>query len=252
MTAPVLPRRILVALHGAHSPDRALGQAAALAAELNGELACLFLEDQALFDLCGLPSIEVAGATGSMRRPDAASLERELRAKAESARVRVSRAALEIQAPWSFAIWRGKPRDALFEASRTAEVVVAGNAVVRASLVGRAADRDKRIVVLLEGGAGEGATLRIALAVARRLRAPATALVAASRPHAMAFDAARRDGDAVDFRALAPGPEALDRALVEHAPTLLVLDAQGLSARPEMLFRMLALADCDVAFVTPR
>ena len=244
MNSPAGSRRISLALHAAGDPEQALHHAAALAVEFESELTCLFVEDQALFALCDLPSVEVAGATGTMRRPEASTLERQLRARAEHARDHLSKTALALQLPWSFSKWRGRPLDALLEASRQAEVVIASSGYFGPALHPAPRRATARIGALLEGSAADEAVMKRAIAIARRLSATAVALVSPERPRR-----ARHAAGGSDMIVLGAGPDAVADALRRERISLLMLHAHGEHAAPERLLRVVAAPHCDVALL---
>src|SRR5690606_12131351 len=108
MSAAPRGKRVLLALHPSDELEAALEHAAALASELQSELAALFLEDQALFDLCELAAQEVSRGTGALRPLEAAALERHFRATAQAARSRLEQVATEQRISWSFEVRRGR------------------------------------------------------------------------------------------------------------------------------------------------
>jgi hypothetical protein len=108
--AEVKIRRIVAGFDaGACSADT-LQAIAALAAETQAELLGLFIEDLGLLQLARLPfAAEVGYPSAALRSLDVATLERALRARAESLRAALGSAASQ----WTFRVARGHPADVL-------------------------------------------------------------------------------------------------------------------------------------------
>jgi hypothetical protein len=117
------PTRILVALDARPESLRSLERTVALAAELGAEIAALFIEDEELMRLCDLPVVEVTLRGGTVRRPEAATLRREVRARASAARKALERAAVTRRVAWSFQITRGRIREEVGRGSPGTDVV---------------------------------------------------------------------------------------------------------------------------------
>ena len=131
MSAPMRNvRRILVALDAGPDSLSRLEQAAMLAAEMRIELAGLFVEDDDLFRLCGLPVREISLGSGAVRRPDRATMERELRIRQAEARRRLQDVAARRQVSWSFEVRRGRGRETLLGAAGDADVVAMSRSVL--------------------------------------------------------------------------------------------------------------------------
>jgi hypothetical protein len=244
-------RRVLVALHPGDDLENALACAAALAAELKGELAGLFLEDQALFDLAELAAVEVSRATGSARPLDASALQRDLRRGAEAARSRVARLAAESRVAWSFEIRRGRAGDTVMEAMRAARLVVVSRGAFDPQGLAPRSRAAGPVVVLLERSPGEAAAFDAALGAARRMGAPLIALAAGGRSREEpAWMAERAAAAGVPLKLRAPEQSASIAAeLAAAGARLLVLDAGGAAASLRELRRLLGAARCDAVLV---
>lgn len=244
-------RRILVALHPSDEQNEALDWAAALADELGGDLMGLFVEDQALFDLCGLEAVEVVRSTGAARRLDLSELERQLRATAGAARNRVSRAAAARRVTWSFEIRRGNAGEAVFEATERAQLVVASRGSFGPWRLS-SGPRVGPVVVLLDRGPGEAATLDAAVRAARRVSAPMVGLLVGERAageRAALDEVAQRAGVGLELRTVGSEPDRIVRELAAAAPRLFVLDARGAASVRGLLARYVAAAASEAILI---
>jgi len=122
-------RRILVAIDASAASLDALAAAAALAVRLGSELKGLFVEDEDLLRLAGLPFADIVRTPGGEReRIDPASAEVALRAIGARARDAVERAAERHRVEWSFQVSRGRVAAEVLAASESADLVVLGAA----------------------------------------------------------------------------------------------------------------------------
>lgn len=119
------PRRILVALDASRTSLEALRAAAALAARLGAELTGLFVEDENLLRLAGLPVARQLSVHGGAGRP-VADIEGELRALAARAREAVAAAAAPHRISWSFRVARGQVAVEVVSAAGDADLLVVG------------------------------------------------------------------------------------------------------------------------------
>ena len=108
--AEVKIRRIVAGFDAGGCRPETLRAIAALAAETQAELLGLFIEDLGLLQLARLPfAAEVGYPSAALRSLDVATLERALRARAESLRAALGSAASQ----WTFRVERGHPADVL-------------------------------------------------------------------------------------------------------------------------------------------
>lgn len=272
-------RRILIAFDATREGLSALEAAASLAARLEAELAGIFIEDEDVVSLAGLPfAREVGFGAHAHRALDPATVEREFRAIAREARGRLERAANTRRVRWSFRVVRGHLERELLSAARMSDMVAVGKAARppapgrRLGAAARAlAQGGSAAVLLAEAGAAAPdqriavsydatACAQRALAVAGRLaRAGGTTLdvlVLAAEPEtARELERAAADrleglGVAATFRTLPPGePEALMSALGESPGALLVLGAECYPLPPEELERLIAETNCPVLLI---
>lgn len=113
--------RILVALDNSPQGQAALRTAAQLAAQLQGELEGVFVEDDNLLRLCDLPFCQEVGLFSATPRPlDSRSVERQLRGLATSLRQSLAQVAGAMHIPWSFRVARGCVADELLAAAENA------------------------------------------------------------------------------------------------------------------------------------
>lgn len=108
MTDTPTPRRVLLALDPLSRSQAALRTAGALAAELDAELAGLFVEDINLARLFALPfARELCVFSGELRPVSKADVERGWRREAAALEQRLAEAAGEWRVRWSFQVTRG-------------------------------------------------------------------------------------------------------------------------------------------------
>jgi nucleotide-binding universal stress UspA family protein len=120
-------RRILVALDASTHSLAALEAAADLAAALEAELLGLFVEDENLLHLAGLPfAQEVHAPWAASRQMSSDRMEKELRLQASQARRALQTAAERVQARWSFRTVRGQVTPAVLAAALEADLVAMG------------------------------------------------------------------------------------------------------------------------------
>lgn len=272
-------RRILVALDASRDSRAALQAAAELAALLEAELSGLFVEDEDVFNLAGLPFAREFGYGGPGQRAlDRATLERQFRIVAEEARRALERAAAARRVRWSFRVARGRVARELLNAALESDMVALGKAyrpLTRARRLGSAARavaaKGPMAVLLTETGAVPGdhpvtvtyddsACARRALAVAGRLaqrgrRTLDVLLLAADAERARALEEAvsrqlQGSGVAARFRTLPPGDAAaLKGALEGQQSALLVLGLECYPLAEDELERLLGETGCPVLLI---
>jgi hypothetical protein len=107
-------RRIIAGFDAGACRRETLEAIAALAADAQAELLGLFIEDTALLELARLPfAAEVGYPSATRRSLDVATLERALRARAETLRAALAAALEPAAVEWTFRIVRGDPADTL-------------------------------------------------------------------------------------------------------------------------------------------
>ncbi|MGW8317635.1 MAG: universal stress protein [Candidatus Promineifilaceae bacterium] len=145
-------RRILVAMDASTHSLAALEAAADLAASLEAELIGLYVEDENLLNLAGLPfAREVRPTSATSRRISSDRMEQELRLEALQARQAMKAAADRVQAQWTFRIVRGQVTQAVLTAALEADLIAMGR-------VGRPISKNSRL----------GSTARAATATINR------------------------------------------------------------------------------------
>jgi hypothetical protein len=238
------PTRILVALDARPESLRSLERTVALAAELGAEIAALFIEDEELMRLCDLPVVEVTLRGGTVRRPEAATLRREVRARASAARKALERAAVTRRVAWSFQITRGRIREEVERGSPGTDVVTLRRSTRWRRSTGRAAPV---VGAVLEGD--DRRPLALAARLAQASGAPLLVLV--PEPDLADPDGARaRIESAIGADTPAtvagyrPGPEGLAHRLAGLDLDVLVLHAPAIT--PEALDRLCGAAGCEL------
>ncbi|MGD2078217.1 MAG: universal stress protein [Chloroflexota bacterium] len=120
-------KRILVALDASTHSLAALEAAADIAATLEAELIGLFVEDENLLHLAGLPfAQEVRAPWASSHQISSDRMEEDLRLQAAQARRALRAAAERVEARWSFRTVRGQVTPAVLKAALEADLVAMG------------------------------------------------------------------------------------------------------------------------------
>jgi nucleotide-binding universal stress UspA family protein len=131
-------RRVLVALDSPASSEITLEMAAALAAATTSELRGLFVEDQDLLRLAGLPfarEVQLARAMSRVLVPE--DLLRDVRAQAALARAAMEKQALLHRLSWSFQVAQGRSEDAILLAAERGDLIVISRSFGPLSSYGR-------------------------------------------------------------------------------------------------------------------
>jgi nucleotide-binding universal stress UspA family protein len=244
----------------------ALEMAAALAVELDVELAGLFVEDIDLLHLGGLPFTREVGFLTTVSRPiDLEYLELALRREAEEARRLLAEAAAVRRLRWSFQIVRGQIASELFALAGEPDLIVLGKGARRglrplgASLAeaecGPCAARP--VLALFDGSPAARRALDLAGLLARANRAELHLLLSGatdeefSRNAAEAGELLRRAAiAALSFRRVASGEIGeLVKAAREAGAGMLVLNGDGRLRGGEGFSSLLNEIDCPVVLV---
>jgi nucleotide-binding universal stress UspA family protein len=121
-------RRIVVALDASRSSLSALETAADLAAAVNAELAGLFVEDENLVRLAGLPlAREFDRISDRPRSMEPGELRRHMARQARQARLALSQQAETRRVTWSFRTVRGHVTSEVRAAASEADLLVLGS-----------------------------------------------------------------------------------------------------------------------------
>jgi nucleotide-binding universal stress UspA family protein len=124
---PAASEYILVALDASPLSRAALTSAADLAATLHVELRGLFVEDEGLMHLAGLPfCLEIGAFTARPRRLEPNNMEREFRVQAAGLRKIMADVAGQRRVAWSFQVVRGRVTDQVLAASAEARLLYLG------------------------------------------------------------------------------------------------------------------------------
>lgn len=120
-------RHIVVALDASSSSLAALRAAAEVAALLDVDLEGLFIEDINLLRLCGFPfNREIGSYTGTARRLENATVERQLRTLATVIQQAMSQVAIKTPVRWSLQVRRGSVVNELLAAAQEADLMSLG------------------------------------------------------------------------------------------------------------------------------
>lgn len=172
--------RVTVALNASMRDLSALHLAVDLSAQLNVELAALFIEDSNLLRLADLPFAREIGRSSGVARPITAdSIRRRLNAAAEEARSALSRRATQAQVSWSFQVIQGTVTTQSWEGSAPADLLVVGGSRQDLS---RPSQSSRSIGVVFDGTPEAQRALAAARALASHRKLPLHVLVSADNP----------------------------------------------------------------------
>jgi nucleotide-binding universal stress UspA family protein len=258
-------RRIVVGLDASAASLDALSAAAALARRLGSDLRALFVEDQDLLRLAGLPfALETRLSSGASDRLVRDEVEGQLRALAARARQALERAAAQVQVSWSFEVARGAVTPRVLASAGEEDLLVLGaggrlrSGRAAAGATARAAARGARASVLLlargarmgdpvvaihDGSAGSARAVAAAARIAAQGEPPVVLVPGAPSERAELLAAQARDlaGPRARVRVLRAGRPWLRSALVELGPALVALGAGSAALADEGLEDLLAL-----------
>ena len=120
---PLRLERIAVALSAPESKATILDTINILAADNDGEITYVFIEDPDLIRAAQLPfAVEVCRATNVTRRIDSSELERGLRERARELKQSVRQAAERTGTKWSFEVVRQRTASAVLELTKTTDI----------------------------------------------------------------------------------------------------------------------------------
>ena len=265
MTSPDR-RKILLALDISPRSRSALAIAAGLAAEIDAELAGVFVEDVNVIRLSGLPFSRAVGTISSRSRALAvAEVEAALRREAEAVQRQLAETAGRHRLRWSFQVARGHISSELFARVSALDLVVIGKrpcAGVRSLAdtlgVRPAPSKTAAPVMLLYDGSGDALrALQLAAQMARATSAELHVLVTAASDAglAQALEQARPKVEQAaakqpcSLRPFSGGGAELAAAVRRaRAAALVVLDEPGLRAGAGFA-ALLNEVDCPVILV---
>jgi nucleotide-binding universal stress UspA family protein len=227
---------ILVALDASPLSRAALTSAAELAASLHVELRGLFVEDEGLIHLAGLPfGMEFGSFSAHPRRLEANTLEREFRVQAAGLRKTMADVAGQRRVTWSFQVVRGRVTDQVLAAGAEARLLYLGRVGrtpgKRLGSTARAVALRTQRPVLIQAG---GQPLHGPFLVVH------TDSLASDNAVALAVDLSGKDGSPLTV--LYTGDAAGATALAQRLPRPGGLDIRVM-ASPQELLAELHLAD---------
>jgi len=270
-------RRIVVALDTSADSLAALRTAAQLAAGLSAELHGLFVEDDNLVRLAGLPFACEVGRAAAPRRLEAAAVERQLRLLAAEARRALEQEAARRSLAWTFRVARGQVAREVVAAVEEGDLLILGRvsrpilpgrpsgSTARAAATGatssvlllaRVAAPGRPVVVVYDGGTLARRALDLAVRIARLQDGSITLLLpplprgeqaALEKEAAEALLAADLD---FTFHPLArTGTAAVAAAVEDTAGGLLVLGGDNRLVSPEELAPLMDRLTCPLLVV---
>lgn len=185
--------RILVALDESPRSAAALTAAAELAAELDAELAGLFIEDINLQHLAGLPFAREFSLLSGVGRPiSQGDVEQTWRREAEILQHQLAEAAGRLSLRWSFQVSRGRVAAEVHTQAQAFDLVVLGKrtgiGVVRVTPATVTSTypntRAGPVLVLLEDASASAQSLELSASLARRNGAELVLLISAGNQDA--------------------------------------------------------------------
>jgi nucleotide-binding universal stress UspA family protein len=185
--------RIWVALDESPRSAAALAAAASLAAELDAELAGLFVEDIDLQHLIGLPfAREFSLLSGAGRTLSQAEMERTWRREAESMQRQLAEAAGRLRLRWSFRVTRGRVSAEVNTQAQAFDLIVLGKRTdIRVMTLARTSvaklypgAQVGPVLVLFEDAKDSARSLELGAALARRAGAELVLLISTSSEEA--------------------------------------------------------------------
>lgn len=145
-------RRVLVALDSSTASGATLEIAATLAAASACELSGLFVEDQDLLRLAGLPFAREVQLTKAMSRAlEPERLLQNLRAQAALAREAMARQAALHRVSWSFQVAQGRSEEAVLLAAAAGDIIAMARGFGPLAQVGRFSQRVRLIAARAPG-----------------------------------------------------------------------------------------------------
>lgn len=242
--------RVLVALDASARSVAALATAGALAAELDAELAGLFVEDIGLQRLMALPfARELCALSGELRPLSRADVEHAWRREAETLQRRLAEAASALRLRWSFEVARGRIAVEVDTRIAAFDLVVLGQrgGFHMPEPSARRTARTGPVLVWLDPADASDGALELAARLARRsgselvVLRPATAMAVCPPAWSAQRDIAARcvTVDSTDRHALA-------RAVRREAASCLVLGGHSRLALHGKLAPVLDAVECPV------
>lgn len=247
--------RIIIGLRAGMDIDLPVGAATSLAAAIKAEVFGLFVQEQAMFDLAGLPFARVSKfGTAKTTALTTKSLATAMNQSAEVCRRTLSTYADKAQIRWSFSTQRGELPIALMGHVAAGDFLVLSRmsrGFGSAQLIGElrsapsnvsgivvaaakdSARRDAPVVAIDDGDAAGEVTLLLAQHVAKDRDAP-ICLFAVAATDARTDLIVERAGKLIEpaqrliIKRLSPGlPETLASELIRIAPSFVVADLEG-------------------------
>lgn len=207
-------RRVLVALDSSAASDATLELAAALAAATASELSGLFVEDQDLLRLAGLPFARETQLRRAMTRSlDPSSLLQDLRAQAAVVRAAMAKQAALHDLAWSFQVAQGRSEEAILLAAVAGDVIAMARGFGPLSRFGRISREVRAIAARAPGPlllAGEARAPRPGTVVL-----PYDASPAAENMLGIAADLAQNRGEPLEIMLLGETAPAMAE-IAEH------------------------------------
>jgi nucleotide-binding universal stress UspA family protein len=271
-------RRILIALDASTHSLAALHAAAEMAANMQAELIGLFVEDENLLHLAGLPfAQEVRSPSAESEPMSSDKMQQELKLQASQARRALEAAAERVNARWSFRVVRGQVTASVLAAALDADLLAIGRvsrpltsksrlgSTARAAsietkrsvlLMPHSSDLDYPVLVTYDGSAGAKQALRAAARLARSGGDKLNVLLLADSIEAIE-PLQKEVTDWLDERGLVAGfhwlPQATVAGLVEMVQAaescVLVLGGENPLVEAAAIQDLLDETDCPVMLV---
>ncbi|OGV73049.1 MAG: hypothetical protein A3B82_06020 [Methylophilales bacterium RIFCSPHIGHO2_02_FULL_57_10] len=258
--------KVLLALDISPRSRAALETAAALAGELDVELAGLFVEDINLLRLSELSFTREIGTFSNVSRPiGLEQVEQALRREADEVQRLLAETAARLRLRWSFHVRRGQIATELFAQAGEFDLVVLGK---RARLGLRPFDEEMAgverrlkdsspVLAVFDGSASAHRALELALRLAEAIGAELRLLVPAATDDAFSRHVTEANALLAHAGINPPTCRRIAKAGVELLATVareedcgvLVLNSDGQLRRPEGFATLLNEIDCPVVLV---
>jgi hypothetical protein len=259
-------RRVVATLDAAAIPEQVLDTAAVLASALHAELVGLYVEDERLLRVAGLPFAQEFGlVTAHARQIAVVDVERALRSQAERMRRMVGALARPLGLAWSLDVVRGDTQRSAIAYAGADDLLVIGRARYVPGAFNRvspaspgAGTRARPVAVLFDATVQAVRALGLAATLARAARREVTVLIPATGPESLRarrVDAGRvlqGLGTSAAAYVMLPdlGAACIERAARTHRAGVLVCPAGERGAAGRAVVRLLADVTCPIVIAS--
>ncbi len=254
--ASLKTKRILVALDSSACGQAALQAAVLLATSIRAELEGLFVEDEDLVRLAGLPFAREIDVTSASTRPlQVADMERELRAVSEKTEKAFARALQQLDLAWKFRTIRGAIVRASLDAAGDADMLVIGqhgrsSRGIAADYLARTTARRDGVVAVFDGSNSAFRAIELGQTLARANSTALTVLVLSSEGEEDAAKCAvwlqQHSIHAEIDRSLSATDDALIQYVRKFTPGLLLINRDSRYLNESNVCEIINQFDCPL------